>query len=90
MAQGKEPKWQKEIERILRGKLQGKEFQDKRKELNALLILARDVEVPRGDTGELVAMILNSVSRELRPLASVYAGFQLGVAYERYLNANRT
>jgi len=46
--------------------------------------LARGVEPPTGDIGELVALILKLASEELYPLAAVYTAFKLGVAYDRY------
>jgi DNA-binding CsgD family transcriptional regulator len=78
------PKWQQEVESILASKFQGDELKEKIKKANDIMSFVRYVEVPSGDTGELVATILNLVSRELRPRAAVYAGFQLGIALERY------
>jgi hypothetical protein len=83
------PKWQEEIEAILREKFPGDEFSQLLKKAFELVDLLGTVEVPSGDIGQVVAPILKHASEELRPLAAVYAGFQLGVAYERYQNANR-
>lgn len=82
-------KWQKEIEAILRKQFQGDELSEQIKRAEELVDLTRAVEIPAGDTGKVVAQILKLASKELRPIAAVYAGFQLGVAYERYQNANR-
>lgn len=83
------PMWQQQVEEILRNKFQGDELSEQIKRVEELANLAQEVEVPSGDTGEVVAIILKEASKDLRPLAAVYAGFQLGVAYERYQNANR-
>lgn len=83
------PQWQKEVEAILREQFQGEELSELLKRAFELVNLLGAVEVPSGDTGEVVALILKHASEELRPLAAVYAGFQLGVAYERYQNADR-
>lgn len=84
------PKWQEQVEAILRKKYQGDELLTQVQRVNAFLALADEVETPSGDTGALVLLMLKWASDELRPLAATYAGFQLGVAYERYTNGNRT
>lgn len=80
MAETEKPKWQKEVEAILR-----REFKkDKLPQVYLELIdVAQQVEVPSGDTGQIVATLLKAVSQDLYPLAATYAGFQLGVAWER-------
>lgn len=83
------PKWKEQIEAILREKYQGDELLTQLRQANAILALANEVEVLSGDTGATVALILKWASDELYPLAAIYLGFQLGVAYERYQNANR-
>lgn len=89
MAQGNKPKWQKEIEAILRKEFQGDDLSRRLEIANTLVDVASRVETPSGDAGQVVARILGNVSRELRPLAATYAGFQVGVAWERFQNANR-
>ena len=89
MEADKMPKWQEEIEAILREKYQGAELLTQLQRANAILALANEVETPSGDTGVIFALLLKWASDDLNELAAVYAGFQLGVAYERYQNANR-
>lgn len=81
-------KWQGEIEAILRKQFQGDELTEQVKRADELVNLTQAVEPPSGDTGEVVAQILRMASEDLDPLAAVYTGFQLGVAWERYQNAN--
>ncbi|MBA7475282.1 hypothetical protein ES707_10648 [subsurface metagenome] len=85
----KTPKWQEQVEAILREKFPGDKFSHLLKKAFELVDLLGTVEIPSGDMGQVVAPILKHASEELRPLAAIYAGFQLGVAYERYQNANR-
>lgn len=89
MAQGNKPKWQKEIEAMLRKKFQGDDLSRRLEIANTLVDVARKVETPSGDAGQVVSHILESISRELYPLAATYAGFQLGIAWERFHNATR-
>lgn len=89
MSQSQVPKWQEQVEAILREKFPGDEFSHLLKKGFELVDLMGTIEVPSGDLEQVVAPILKHASEELRPLAAVYAGFQLGVAYERYQNANR-
>lgn len=89
MAKGENPKWLKEIEEILRQNYQGDEFQERLKMTEALLNPILTMEPPPGDLGKVVNVMLKAASEELCPLAAVYSGFQLGVAWERYQNANR-
>lgn len=89
MAENRIPNWQGEIEAILREKYQGDELLTQLRQANAILALANEVGVPSGDTGATVALILKWASDELHPLAAIYVGFRLGVAFERYQNAIR-
>lgn len=89
MAGNIESKWQQEIEAILRKQFQGDELTEQVKRAEELVNLTQAVEPPSGDTGEVVAQILRMASEDLGPLAAVYTGFQLGVAWEQYQNANR-
>ncbi|MBA7666662.1 hypothetical protein ES703_74743 [subsurface metagenome] len=87
MNQNQVPKWQEQVEAILRKKFQGDELSPLLKKGFELVNLVGTIELPSGDLGQVVAPILKHASEELRPLAATYAGFQLGVAYERYQNA---
>ncbi|MBA7464967.1 hypothetical protein ES707_00125 [subsurface metagenome] len=89
MEQKNIPKWQEQVEAILRKKFQGDELSKQVKKAIELTDLAHAVGIPSGDTGEAVSAVLTLASEELYPLAAVYAAFQLGVAYERLENANR-
>jgi len=87
--EGSKQKWQKEVEAILRKQSQGKELLKQLKITKELIDLAQEVEVPSGDSGQVAAQILKQASEDLCSLAAVYAGFQIGVAYERFQNTNR-
>lgn len=76
-------KWQQQVEEILKKHYQGNELSEQVNKLNELIELTQEVDVPSGDTGQVVAQMLKAASEELRPLAAIYAGFQLGVAWER-------
>ena len=85
----KKEKWQEQIEEILRKQFPKPEVSAMIGIANKLNNLANEVEVPSGDAGEVAAIMMKLASQELRPLAAVYLGFQLGAAYERYQNAER-
>jgi len=87
MAGGTIPRWQVEIEEILREQFQGSELLQQLEKAKLLADLTRQVEIPRGHTGQMLGIILKLASKELRPLSAVYVGFQLGVAWERLQNA---
>ncbi|MBA7702267.1 hypothetical protein ES703_111027 [subsurface metagenome] len=80
MRQKNIPKWQKQIEEILRKNYQGDELAEQVKNAIKLTDFASAVEIPEGDT---VSAVLNLAIEELYPRAAVYAAFQLGVTYER-------
>ena len=79
-------KWQEEVEEILRKQYPEPEVSVMIGIVNKLNDLADGVEVPSGDVGEAAAIMMKIASQELRPLAAVYVGFQLGVAWERFQN----
>jgi len=83
-------KWQEQVEAILREQFQGDDLLEQLKKAEELTRFVQNIEVPSGDIGKVVSIMLRAASEELRPQAAVYAGFQLGVAYERYQDANRT
>jgi len=78
------PKWQRQVEQILRSKYVGPELLEFMEHTLKLVELTKRVEVPSGRAGTIVALMMKEASRELKPLAGVYAGFQIGVAWERY------
>jgi len=82
------PKWQKEVLQILRDRYQGDELSRQLERANELVELTQGVEIPSGDTGQVVGQMLKLASDELSPMAAIYVGFQLGVAWERLQNAN--
>ncbi len=79
-------KWQEQVEAILREHYPGDE--EKLKKANELIRFTQEVKPPHGDVGILIAHALRMASEEMRPLTATYIGFKLGVAYERYQNAN--
>lgn len=89
MEANKTPKWQEEIEEILRKQFPMPELLVQLRTARELVNLSQEVEIPTGDRGQVVAQMLKLASEQLLPLASIYAGFQLGVAWEKYQNANR-
>lgn len=89
MAKGNKPKWQKEAEAILRKEFQGDDLSRRLEIANTLVDVASKVETPSGDAGSVVAHILQNISQELYPQAATYAGFQLGIAWEKFHNADR-
>lgn len=89
MEQKNIPKWQQQIEEILSKRYQGEELSGQLKKAIVLAELAYAVEIPSGDTGKAVSVLLNLANKELYSLAAVHAAFQLGVAYERLQNAER-
>jgi len=78
------PKWQRQVEQILRAKYVGPELSEIIEHSEKLSELAIQVPPPSGRAGKVVALMMKEASRELKPLAAVYAGFSLGVAWERY------
>jgi len=80
-------KWQEEIEEVLQEHALGDE--EKVTKANELLHLTREVENPSGDLGQFIDRVLGIASEKNRPLVIAYIGFRIGVAYERYQNANK-
>lgn len=78
------PKWQKEIEEIIRRKFPDDSSTQLMKEAGELFNFLGEVEIPAGDVGDLVLILLKKMSAELRPLAAVFSGFKLGMAFERH------
>ena len=89
MEQGKIPKYLQEVEEILREHCQDNEPSEWLKMTEALIEVTRKVEVPSGDAGEFVTQVLNILSEKLCPVMAAYTAFKLGIAYERYQNANK-
>lgn len=89
MEQKNVPKWQEQVEEILRKHYQGDELLEQVKKAIELTDLALAVEIPSGFSGIPVSAVLTLASGGLYPRAAVNVAFQLGVAYERLQNANR-
>ncbi len=75
-------KWQRDIEKILKKKFGGGELAREMRLVNLAISVIDVVEMPTGDMGTVVDAMLRKVSKELDPLAAVYASFQIGAAYE--------
>jgi len=96
MEQSQIPEWnetyRKQVEEILREKYKGEEGEREAQITKAIEILGMldQVERPQGVSWVAVRAILHLAIKDLPPLASAMAGFQLGVAYEKLQNANRT
>jgi len=90
MAQEKTPRYLQEIEEILREHDQGDEPSMWVKMTEELMELTRKVEGPSGAIGLFVDQVLTIASEKNQPLVTALIGFRIGVAYERYQNANKT
>ena len=75
-------KWQEQVAEIIRKKFPDDGTEELVKE--ATKMLEATVEPPSGDMGKVIAELMRQASKELKPLAGVYLGFQLGVAWERF------
>ena len=82
-------KWQEQIEEILREHSQDKDSPFWLKLTEELIKVTREVEYPSGSLGQFVDRVLKHASEKNGSLIVAYIGFRLGVAYERYLNANK-
>ena len=84
-------KWQKEVEEILREHDQALRVLPSEwvKMTEGLLEFTRKVEMPSGDAGQFIENVLNIASEKNQPMVATYVGFKLGMACERYLNANK-
>lgn len=90
METGKIPKWQEQVEGILREQFQGDELTERLKRAYELIGLVADIPPPCDDYREITALMMKLASEELPPLAATYTGFMLGVAWEKLRNADRT
>ena len=77
--------WQEQVAEIIRKKFPDDDSSELAKE--ATKIIEMSVDPPSGELGKVIAEVMKQASEELRPLAGVYVGFQLGVAWERCNNA---
>jgi len=75
-------KWQKQVEKILRKRFPDDDASDLVKA--ATKLVETPIDPPSGELGKVVAVIMKDASEELKPLAAVYLGFQMGVAWERF------
>jgi len=53
------------------------------KEATKVIDMAYSLAPPSGELGMVIAELMKQASEELTPLATVYTGFGLGVAWER-------
>ncbi|MBA7630603.1 hypothetical protein ES703_38126 [subsurface metagenome] len=77
-------KWQEEVEEILRKKFPDDDTSELAKKATKLLKMADSIDPPAGEMGKMVDTLMKCASKDLKPLAAVYLGFQLGVAWERF------
>lgn len=84
MAKKQRPKWQQEIEVILKKQQDESGVGETVKIFDALLEIVKIIDIPEGNDGSLIQLMLSKMSQELYPLAIAMAGFQLGIAWERY------
>lgn len=77
------PKWQEEVEVILRKQYQGDELSEQLKKAYELIELVAEMVPPCDEYGKIAGIMMKLASMELLPLAATYSGFMLGVAYER-------
>ena len=89
MGEDRRSKWQEEVDAILREKYQGDELLKRVKVTTQLVEFFKTVEKPSGIIGDVIGNILKAATEELPTLPAAYTAFQVGVAYERYQNANR-
>lgn len=82
-------KWQEEVEEILREHSPGDEPSEWLKMTEGLIELTREVKNPSGGMGEFIDRVLKIAIEKNGPLVVAYIGFRIGVAYERYQNANK-
>lgn len=83
-------KWQEQVEAILKEHDQGDDPSQWLKMTEELLEFTQKVDGPSGVIGLFVDQVLNIAGEKNQPLVAAYIGFRLGVAYERYQNANKT
>ncbi len=82
-------KWQKQIEEILREHSQDDKSLEWFKMTEELIRLTREVENPSGGMGKFIDRVLKHATEKNGSLVVAYIGFRIGVAYERYQNANK-
>ena len=82
-------KWQEQIEAILEEHDQGKGPPDWLRMTEELIKLTREVESPGGSLGRFIDLVLKNATEKNGSLVVAYIGFRIGVAYERYQNADR-
>jgi len=82
-------KWEEEVEEILREHDPGNKPSQWLKMTEELVELTRKVDGPSGVIGLFVEQVLNIAVEKNQPLVAANIGFRIGVAYERYQNANK-
>ena len=83
-------KWQQEIEELLKREYSEDELKRKLKVLQDILDHYKDKEQPAGDEWDVIRVVCHGAVNELAVKPLFYAAFQLGIAYERYKNAQRS
>jgi len=82
-------KWEQELEAILREHNLDEGSPDWLKLTEELIKVTREVEFPSGSLGQFIDRVFKHASEKNGPLVAAYIGFRIGVAYERYQNADR-
>jgi len=89
MAQSQIPKWQRQIEELLKEQFNEDELDPVVEKINELTQMANQVERPQDETWEAVKAIIHAAIDNLQPLTVAYLCFQLGAANEKLRNADR-
>ena len=76
-------KWQEQVEKIVRKKFPDDGTEELVKEATKVIDIAYSLDPPSGELGKVITELMKQASEELTPLAAVYTGFGLGVAWEK-------
>ena len=76
-------KWQKEVEEIIKNRFPDGDSSEMLKEATKIVSMVEQMDPPAGELGEVVNEMMARASQDVPPLVSTYAGFMLGVAWER-------
>ena len=90
MAENEKPKWQRQIEEMLKEQFSDDETERVRQAAIILLDKIKQVERPQDEYWEAIKMILHAAMEGFDSLSMAYMGFQLGAAYEKFQNERRT
>ena len=83
-------KWQQEIEELLTQEYLPSEAERKQKVRQDILEHLKAINKPDGADWDVIQTICNAALNTLAPRSAFYAAFQVGIAYERYKNAQRS